>query len=46
MFCMDTFIDWIEELIVRMIGTDRVDEIEAFAMEQFTTERDNGDVIR
>ena len=43
---MDTFIDWIEELIVVMIGADRVDEIEAFAMQQFTTDRNNGVFVK
>ena len=43
---MDTFIDWIEELIGLMIGADRVDVIEAFAIKQFTTERYNGDIVR
>ena len=34
------------ELIVMRIGAERVDVIEAFAIEQFTTERDNGDTVR
>ena len=34
------------ELIVLIIGAERVDVIEAFAIEQFTTERDNGDTVR
>ena len=46
MFCIELFIVLMDEFIVVMIGATKVVVIETFAIEQFTTERDNGDAVR
>ena len=45
MFCIELFIVLMDEFIVVMIGATKV-VIETIAIEQFTTERNNGDTVR
>ena len=46
MFCIELFMELMDELIVVMIGAERVDVIEAFVIDTFAVEKESGYVVK
>ena len=46
MFCIELFMELMDELIVVMIGAERVDVIEAFVIDAFAVEIETGCVVK
>ena len=46
MFCIELFMELMDELIVVMIGAERVDIIEAFVIDTFAVEIESGCVVK